>query len=411
MDSYNNVIYLISINCLRGFWIKSFLPPRTYRSFLRFVFLFLGPILGWGIFIFSVPLAEAKESIRVLVLKDISAVKLSGEGLALHDLRTGHTSFKNQKNTSLTFERETGSRIRVRGHSLSTQGFLVDSSVGPVGINGRQYRDKVRIIPGPNRDVWVINVLPLEEYLVGLINYEISSQWTMEAVKAQVVAARTYAFYQKSNRSGELYDVDSGVNDQVYGGVGREDSRSRKAVLETKEELILYQGNPIFAVYSACCGGKTEWGENMWPGYFPYLRSTECNYCLDSPHFLWNYSIDGERLGMVVEGTSSNSRVSGLEIDERSQSRRVMRLTIQTERNQRQISGKDFRRLLGYDQLRSTNFVMTQKEGVYHFSGLGWGHGVGLCQWGAKGMAEAGAEYRSILKYYYQDVEIGKIPR
>ena len=411
MEFCSNLHNLRLINFLRGFWIKSFLPPRTYRSFFRFIFLFLGPILGGGVLIFSIPLAEARESIRVLVLRDVSAVKLSGEGLTLHNLKTGQTFFKNRKSSSLTVEREAGPRLRVRGHSLSAPGFVVDSSAGPVSINGRKYRDQLKIIPGPNRDVWVINVLPLEEYLVGLVNYEISSQWTMEALKTQVVAARTYAFYQRSNRSGELYDVDSGVNDQVYGGVGREDNRSRKAVQETKGELILYQGNPIFAVYSACCGGKTEWGENMWAGNFPYLRSAECNYCLDSPHFLWNYSIEGDRLGMALEGTSSNSRVLGLEIGQRSQSRRVLKLTVQTEGNQRQISGKDFRRLLGYDQLRSTNFVMSQKDGVYHFSGLGWGHGVGLCQWGAKGMAEAGADYRTILKYYYQDVELGKISR
>ncbi len=411
MEFCSNLCSLMLINFLRGFWIKSFLPPRTYRSFFRFIFLFLGPILGGGVLIFSIPLAEAGESIRVLVLKDVSAVKLSGEGLTLHNLKTGQTFFKNRKSSSLTVEREAGPRLRVRGHSLSAPGFVVDSFAGPVSINGRKYRDQLKMIPGPNRDVWVINVLPLEEYLVGLVNYEISSQWTMEALKTQVVAARTYAFYQRSNRSGELYDVDSGVNDQVYGGVGREDNRSRKAVQETKGELILYQGNPIFAVYSACCGGKTEWGENMWAGNFPYLRSAECNYCLDSPHFLWNYSIEGDRLGMALEATSSNSRVLGLEIDQRSQSRRVLKLTVQMEGNQRQISGKDFRRLLGYDQLRSTNFVMSQKDGVYHFSGLGWGHGVGLCQWGAKGMAEAGADYRTILKYYYQDVEVGKISR
>ena len=149
----------------------------------------------------------------------------------------------------------------------------------------------------------------------------------------------------------------------------------------------------------------------MWSGNFPYLQPTECNYCLDSPYFLWNYSIDGEHLGMALEGTSFNSRVLGLGIDQRSQSRRVLKLTVQTEGNQRQISGKDFRRLVGYDQLRSTNFVISKKDGVYQFSGLGWGHGVGLCQWGAKGMAEAGAEYHTILKYYYQDVEVGRISR
>jgi len=411
MEFYSILFNSVFIKCLRGFWIKSFLPPRTYRFFFRFIFLFLGPILGVGILIFPVRLAEAREDIRVLVLKDVSAVKLSGERLVLHDLKTGQTLFKDRKSSSLTVEREIHPRLRVRGHSLSVPGLVVDSSAGPVSINGRQYREQIKMIPGPNQDVWVINVLPLEEYLVGLINYEISSQWSIEALKAQVVAARTYAFYQRSNRSGELYDVDSGVSDQVYGGVGKEDSRSRKAVQATRGELILYQGSPIFAVYSSSCGGKTEEGENMWAGNFPYLRSTECNYCLDSPYFLWNYSIDGEHLGVALEGASFNSRVLSLEISQRSQSRRVLKLTVQTERNQRQISGKDFRRLVGYDQLRSTNFVISQKDGVYHFSGLGWGHGVGLCQWGAKGMADAGAEYHTILKYYYQDVEVGRISR
>lgn len=339
-------------------------------------------------------------------------MKVSGEGLTLRDLKTGQKFLKNRKFSSLTIEREAGLRLGVRGHSLSAPGFLVESPVGPLAVNGRQYRDKLRIIPGPNRDVWVINELPMDEYLVGLINFEISSQWPMEALKAQVVAARTYAFYQRGNRSGELFDVDAGVIDQVYGGVGREDARSRKAVQETRGELILHQGSPIFAVYSSCCGGKTEEGENLWMGAFPYLRTVECNYCLDSPHFLWNYSLDGVRLATALEGSSTpGSRFLGLQIDERSQSRRVLRLTVQTERDRWQISGKDFRRLLGYDLLRSTNFVVAQKDGAYQFSGLGWGHGVGLCQWGARGMADAGMDYLSILKYYYQDVEIGKIPR
>jgi stage II sporulation protein D len=395
--------------CLRGLWIKNLLPPRTYRFFSRFIFLFLGSILGWGFLFFPGAFAEASENIRVLILKDVSGVKLSGEGLALHDLKTGQTLFKNR---IFLIEREAGFRLRLRSPAISAQGFAVDSSAGSVGINGRQYRGTLKIIPGPRRDVWVIDILPLEEYLVGLINYEISSQWPLEAVKAQVVAARTFAFYQRSIRAGEPYDVESGVSDQVYGGVGREDFRSRQAVLETKGELILHRGNPIFAVYSSCCGGKTEPGELMWMGTFPYLRTVECSYCLDSPHFLWNYALDGERLGMALEESSSSApRVLGLEINERSRTRRVLRVTVRTEKDRRQISGKEFRRLLGYDLLRSTNFVLTQKDGVYLFSGLGWGHGVGLCQWGARGMAEAGMDHRTILKYYYQGVQIGKIPR
>jgi len=285
----------------------------------------------------------------------------------------------------------------------------VTSSRGPLVINGRQYRDKLKIFPGPKKGVWVINELPLEEYLVGLINCEISSQWPWESVKALAVVARTYATFQKGNRAGELFDVDSGVSDQVYEGIGKEDSSSRKAVEETGGELVLYEGRPIFAVYHSCCGGETESPEFLWSGYFPYLKGIACSFCIDSPHFSWKYQVGSESLRKTLRTAGFlGSRVSGIEAGERSQSRRVLQLAVKSERGQLEISGKDFRRLLGYDLLRSTNFVVEEKDGVYFFSGLGWGHGVGLCQWGAKGMAERGMDYRSILNHYYRNVAIGK---
>ncbi len=380
---------------------------RGQRVNPRILCFSLGIVLSWVIFL---PSTEAQDSIRVLILREISSVRVASEGVSLYDLKTGQPFFKNRKYTSLVFEREAGRRVRLRGQNLSAPGFLVEWTGNPLFINGRSYRDQVRVLPGPNRDLWVINQLPLEEYLVGLINFEISSQWPMEAIKAQVIAARTYAIYQRRTRSGEVYDVDSGVSDQVYGGIGKEDARSRRAVEETRGELVHDQGTPVFSVYSACCGGKTESAEYMWAGAFPHLRSVECTYCLDSPHFLWNYSIEGNQLAAAL-GMASLSRVVELEIEERSPSRRVLSLTLRGEGTGRQVSGKDFRRLLGYDQLRSTNFIVKEKDGTFLFSGLGWGHGVGFCQWGAKGMAEAGADYRTILKYYYHGVEVGKTQR
>lgn len=372
--------------------------------------------LGWALLgslltgVIFLPAAEAGDSIRVLIMRDVSLVKVTGEGLKFFDLKTDQPFFKNRKYNSLVFEREAGPRVRIGGQNLAPAGVLVQSVGNPLWVNGRSYRGKLRIICGPNRDLWIINELPLEEYLVGLINFEVSSQWPMEVLKAQVIAARTFAVYQRRNRSGEPYDVDSGVEDQVYGGIGKEDARSRRAVEETRGEFVHDQGTPVFSVYSACCGGKTESGEYMWAGAFPHLRSVECPYCLDSPHFLWNYSIEGNRLAAAL-GMASLSRVVKMDAEERSPSGRVLSLTLHGEANQRQLSGKDFRRLLGYDRVRSTNFIVKEKEGTFYFSGLGWGHGVGLCQWGAKGMAEVGADYRTILKFYYHGVVVGKTQR
>jgi len=378
----------------------------------RLVFFFLATILNGGILFASSSGAEAREIIRVLILRDVAQFEVSGQDLAFQDLKTGRAFFKNTKYSSLTVERKAGSPLQVQGQPISAEGFRVTSSQGLLLINGRRYRDQLKIIPGPRRDLWVINELPLEQYLVGLIRCEVPSQWSGEVLKAQAVVARTYATYRRGNRLNELYDVDSRVTDQVYEGMNKEDVQAQQAVKETEGELLLYQGLPIFAVYHACCGGKTESPEHLWSGNFPYLRSIACNFCLDSPHFLWNYPIDSDTLRRALEsGGFSGSHVLGIEVAQRSQSGRALQVSIQSEKGRLKISGKEFRRLLGYDLLRSTNFVVKEGDGIYHFSGLGWGHGVGLCQWGAKGMAEGGADYRSILKYYYQKVEIGKFPR
>jgi len=374
--------------------------------------LFLAIILSGGIFFAFGIKAEARENLRVLILRDVPQCRVSGQDLVLRDLKTGQAFFTNKRISSLSIEREIGARLKIHSHPVSAQAFLLTSSRGPLVINGQRYRDKLKVFPGPNRDLWVINELALEDYLVGLINCEISSQWSEEVLKAQAIAARTYALFQKRNRVAELYDVDSKVTDQVYEGIDKEDDRARQVVKETERVFLLYQGHPIFAAYHACCGGKTESPEYLWLGNFPYLQSIACYSCIDSPHFLWNYQATSMTLGKALQkGGFLGTEVLGIGIADRNKSQRVLQVSIQSEKGRQEISGKEFRRLLGYDLLRSTNFFVVQKNGHYLFSGLGWGHGVGLCQWGAKGMAEQGANYRSLLKYYYPGAEIGKIPR
>ena len=365
---------------------------------------------GVGILFFSS--ADAQEPIRVLILRDVPQFSIAGEELVLKDQTTGHLLFHNQKWSSITIERLPGARLRVRGSGISAPAFLLTAPRGSFAINGRRFRDQIRIYPANAGSLSVINVLPMEDYLAGLVNWEISSQWPMEAVKAQVVAARTYARFQKVPRQGELFDVEATTADQVYGGMDKEDFLSRKAVRETDGEMILYRGDPIFAVYHSCCGGKTESPENLWPGYFPYLKTMECSNCLGSPYFVWNYRVDGVRMRSSLNSMNSlGPRIVGLRLGQRSDSNRILQVTVQGERDHLNLSGPDFRRLLGRDLLRSTNFTVKEKDGVFLFAGLGWGHGAGLCQWGMKGMAENGENYRSILRHYYKNVTFGKFPR
>ncbi len=358
-----------------------------------------------GIFFIWTPAAQAGEVIRVLIQRDIARLNVSTRDLILRDLKTGRMLFKKRKPSSVIFERKRN-RLWAKHPPVSAAAFLL-SSRAPIQINGRLYRDKIKIVPGLNGDILAINELSLEDYLPGVMGSEMSSQWPPEALKAQAVAARTYAVFQKRNRAGALFDVDSGVNDQVYGGLKKEDPNARQAVRETEGELLTYGGAPIFAVYHSTCGGRTETTEPLWPGDFPYLKSRECNFCLDSPHFFWSYRMDGGELAKVL-GNGFSRKIKEVEIMERTPSGRVALVFIRDEVQARIIPGKDFRRLLGYDALRSTNFTVHKFGDSFLFSGMGWGHAVGLCQWGAKGMAEAGMDYREILSYYYPGAEVRK---
>ena len=376
---------------------------RVFAAFFQFLFCI-------GAVFLSAAEGGAQEPVRVLIHRDVSFFTVGAEELTLKDLTTGRLLFHNRKAASFTIERLPGARLRVQGSGISAPSFLLTAPRG-FSINGRRFRDQLRVYPANAGYLWVVNVLSREDYLAGLINWEISSQWPFEAVKAQAVAARTYARFQKSIRAGELFDVEATTSDQVYGGMEREDFLSRKAVRETEGEMILFRGEPIFAVYHSCCGGKTESPEYLWAGNFPYLKTMECPHCLGSPFFVWNYQIDGLRLRSTLNSLNSlGLRVVELRLGQRNESQRILQVFIQGEKGRVDLSGADFRRLLGRDLLRSTNFTVKEKDGVFLFAGLGWGHGAGLCQWGMKGLAENGENYRSILRYYYKDVTFGKFP-
>ena len=359
------------------------------------------------IFIFPSAEANSRATIRVLISREIHQLKINGFHLSLTELPSGHQLFKNKN--FFTIIREKGPFLRIKEMGITASGFTLTSAQGYLSILGGKYKGKILFYPGNYKDILVINELPLEEYLVGLVNKEISSQWPLAAVKAQVVAARTYAYFQKEKRSANLFDVEATVNDQVYGGVDFEDERARKAVKETEGEVILYQGKPIFSVYHACCGGKTESPIYLWSEDYPYLRSISCLYCLDSPHFVWNYQLEIDKLEKILQERGSAYRpIKEILEGPRNESKRITKIIIRREGDVLEISAPEFRQLIGYDQLRSTNFWIKKINRSFSFTGLGWGHGVGLCQWGAKGMAETGADYQSIIKYYYQNVEIGK---
>jgi stage II sporulation protein D len=272
-----------------------------------------------------------------------------------------------------------------------------------LSVGGRQFRGYIRVIRDRDSNFTLINHLQLEDYLKGIAVREVSHYWPMEALKAEVVAFRTYALYQmlQNKNKDKDYDVTADIYSQVYAGRAAERYRINEAVDRTKAEILTYNNRIFPAFYHSTCAGHTAsavlWGLELAP-----LKGVRCYYCKESPHFNWSRSLSKNtvinalnRAGYRIKGIKDILAIA------RDESGRVGKLLIIYAGQGREVSAKDLRDIIGPDIIRSTNFQLQVKGESVEFRGTGWGHGVGLCQWGAYFMAKSGSDYREILQYYY----------
>ena len=254
----------------------------------------------------------------------------------------------------------------------------------------------------------------------------------MAAMKAQAVASRSYTLYRMAESRGRSYDVVSGVGDQVYQGVSGERDITDRAVTETLGEVAVYKGEPIRANFSSTCGGVTADNEDAWPDQapLPYLRSVRdvcarrgTELCSDSKYHRWKEQWDAGELTSIlashcVEGGSDGRRFSGrvtdIDVVERNEAGRARVIEIKTDEGKFEVRADKMRWALRRPDggpLRSTFFELRLEKRRGQVKNLvalgrGWGHGVGMCQWGAIGMADRGYGHRDILKHYYTDIDI-----
>jgi stage II sporulation protein D len=300
--------------------------------------------------------------------------------------------------------------------------------------NGKKYRGDL-IITKTDSGFLIVNRLPMDSYLRGVVPLEIGNRTSAEmaAVQAQAVAARTYAY--KHLTSTRAFDMYATVQDQVYGGVDAEKPQSDTAISTTADVVVLYNGQPITTPYHSTCGGSTAGVSEVWydqPDQ-PYLRpvsdripGTNNFYCDSSPRFSWTQSYDATGLRAVMEKylaayTKAPKNGLGKITDIREQGRtpsgRVAALTVQTESGSYTLRGNDIRFVLRDPKgaiLNSTYFTFTKQTSggevsSLNVNGRGYGHGIGMCQWGAIGRARAGQNYRTILETYYPGTTIGRI--
>lgn len=275
-------------------------------------------------------------------------------------------------------------------------------------INDGRFRGSADIVAQKNGLLCVINRLDLEGYLYGVLHHEVSAWWPMEALKAQAIAARTYALYQRSVSVPNAYDVKSTTSSQVYGGSATERNRTKAAVDQTAGEVLTYEGKVFPAYFHATCAGLTAAASELWKIDLPPIRGgVHCGFCRLSPHYGWEAQVP---LSVIEEKMAKNNRASGqiirIEMISQTPSHRVGRVRITGTQGGIEIAAKDLRVWLGGDKLRSTHFTVVVRDDIAVFKGKGWGHGVGLCQWGTLGQSLLGRSHKDILRFYYPKSEI-----
>jgi stage II sporulation protein D len=333
------------------------------------------------------PLTASAENIRVVVLNNKRTVTLKAQaGLTMEGSPSDHKE----------------KRMILGSSSLGTRPVRVRSAGEFIEVNGKSYRGWIEIRGKKNGLLLVINELDIEDYLQGVIAEEIPHDWEFEALKAQAVASRTYALYQKRSAGKRAYHLLATVDGQVYSGRSGEHARAVQAVRETAGIIITYGGEAIPAFYHASCGGHTENARELWGIDAPYLRGVDCDCQEISKYGPWEKRLSIAQVAAALDRQGYRLKgISKLEINGITAAGRVKQVSITHAAGITSVPAETLRSAIGNAVIPSVFFEIAVVGSEIVISGRGLGHGVGLCQWGAQEMAKRGKDYKAILSHYY----------
>jgi stage II sporulation protein D len=376
-----------------------------------------------GVCLFSLSFgAEAAEPIRVLLSADVLRLEIRTDGLLwVTDAKGRGQALRTPVQVTAAEAGFLVNGVRVQTEQVTLQGGeqgLMLTFPRPVrksngaavssGDSGMEVSVSglVQLVQR-GKGFSVMNRVDLEEYVKGVVPSEVSSSWHPEMLKAQAVAARTYALYQQMLSATREYDVAATVQDQVYRGKQGIDVGILRAVEATRGLVVTYLGAPIYAAFSSTAAGLTEDAMNVWSKEYPYLKGVECPFDLASPYYQWksSFKIDTLEQNLRQQGfpVGTIATITPLAF---SRGGRVAKLRVLHSGGELVLRGEELRKAVGYTIIPSTQFAIESIGQDVVLSGFGAGHAVGMCQWGAKELAELGYPFSTILQYYYPGTEL-----
>ena len=381
-------------------WLFNLTKGQSKKGFsLRKGLSWCGGFLVWALLVLP---AQAAVEMRVAVSQGNEAITVGSSTSGIISDGNGRALYQLPELQGIAIADGGNDVDLLNGESTlaeSTSFWLEPSEDGYVWIGDKWYRGKVQVTLDDG-ELTAINHVELEDYLYSVVGSEMPTSWPQAALQSQAVAARSYALYKRSRNRNPLYDVDATTTFQVYKGLEQEHANTIAAVDATENKVITHNGQVIEAIFHSSSGGLTENAGDVWSSDVPYLQSVE-DFDQGSPVFNWQATFTmrefSDKIGVGY--------VRSIGTPQLSRGGRVANITFSGDNGTKTLRGRDVRSAL---RLRSTRFNidMDASRDVVTITGSGFGHGVGMSQWGARNLADQGWSFEQILQHYYRDTVV-----
>ncbi len=346
---------------------------------------------------------HAAQTVRVQLADNLKSIQIQTSGKVYLYPANGGKKYKVSQPQTLTASLVSKGTLRVG--ALTSQEPLVIAPAKGVRLTfqNNTYTGKFYLIPSGNT-LSVVEYTDLEDFLLGVLPYEMSYTWPLEALKAQAVAARTYTRMQLKDKSAG-FDLYNDTRSQMYKGSGKVYDSVREAVNSTRGQVLTYKGELFNTYYHANCGGGTD-DAKIWTGSssetIKPLKGASCKTDTHSKSYTWKASIPAKSINGFASKNGLSGAVKKIKIAQRTGTKRAVTLQFTTAKGSKNLSCAKFRLAVGAGLLKSCKITSISKNSAgFTFAGHGYGHGIGMCQDGAKGMAENGKNYKQILINYF----------
>ncbi|MCR4290279.1 MAG: SpoIID/LytB domain-containing protein [Candidatus Scalindua sp.] len=330
------------------------------------------------------------------ILADRDNLKKSVMYLESGDFRTRPLTSDSTHNTSTTFVKANGN-------------VSIFTNKGFVELNKSKYCGKLILVPKEDNRFSIVEEIGIEEYLPGVIEGEMPIMWNDDALQAQAIAVRTYAIYKRKINVNALYHINK--LDLAYNGSYMNQAKTKEIVDKTRGTVMVYNWKLFPGYFHSTCGGHTEDINLVFNlKSIPPLSGVDCGYCNDSKYYHWMKKLGKNEIQIKLNATKSNvKKIRNITTEQIGPGGHCSTIKIDHAGGTERVNANDFRLIIGPNNLRSTSFSIKEIGNSFIFEGSGWGHGVGLCQYGTQKMAKSGFRWYDILRYYYPEIDLVKI--